>query len=315
MGQAHSGHQRIDARQVLARERAHGPRLLPALARDLRVEIAQPDLARLLVLDPREEHAHDAEGRRHHAARHRVHALGEHFHREDAVDEAAQRGRGPQVVVVRAAGVEADHEARHTDALSERVHVEGQVVGAALLAALDQDHAARVRHALLLERLDGRARGKSGIAVIRGATAVELVAPAHGRPRAEALAPADHLRLLVEVAVEKHGVVAAAGHLHVDDGRAAGEAHHLHAQAVDLARATPGLDQRHRAIDVAVRLPVGVEHGRLGRDLHVLGERGENVSIPRLLHEGQRLLRVEGHHFFAGWSARHTRSARSGMSR
>src|SRR2546428_603518 len=81
--------------------------------------------------------------------------------------------------------------------------------------------AARVRHALLLERLDGGAGGKGGIAVIRGAAAVELVAPAHGRPRAEALAPADHLRLLVEVAVEKHGVIAAARDFHVDDGRAA----------------------------------------------------------------------------------------------
>ena len=64
-----------------------------------------------------------------------------------------------------------------------------------------------------------------------------------------------------------------------------------------------------------VRLPVGVEHGRLGRDLHVLGERGEDVAVPRLLHEREGLLRVERHHFLAGWSARHTRSARSGMSR
>src|SRR5207245_9871018 len=107
-------------------------------------------------------------------------ALGEHLHREDAVDEAAQRGRGPQVVVVRAAGVEADHQARRADALGERVHVEGQVVGAALLAALDEDYATRVRHALLLQRLYGGAGGKGGIAVVGGGAAVGLVAPAHG---------------------------------------------------------------------------------------------------------------------------------------
>src|SRR6267143_2128366 len=50
----------------------------------------------------------------------------------------------------------------------ECMPVEGQVVGGALLAALDEHHAARVRHALLLERLDGGAGSKRGIAVIGG---------------------------------------------------------------------------------------------------------------------------------------------------
>ena len=53
---------------------------------------------------PIEELACDARAFRHHAARVAgVHALGKHFDSEHAVDEAAQRSRAPELVVVAAA--------------------------------------------------------------------------------------------------------------------------------------------------------------------------------------------------------------------
>ena len=59
--------------------------------------------------------------------------------------EPAQRRGRPQLVVVRAAGVEAHDERQLADARREVIDVRGQVVAAALLARLDQDDAARVR--------------------------------------------------------------------------------------------------------------------------------------------------------------------------
>ena len=67
----------------------------------------------VLVLDPRQDLAGDAERRRDDAAGvTRVHALGRDGHVELAGQQAAQRGGDPQVVVVGAAGVETDHQAR-----------------------------------------------------------------------------------------------------------------------------------------------------------------------------------------------------------
>ena len=51
-----------------------------------------------------------------------------------------------------------------------------------------------------------RQRGERGVAVVGAAAAVEPVALDDRRPRPEPVAPADHLGLLVEVAVEQHGV-------------------------------------------------------------------------------------------------------------
>src|SRR5439155_6871136 len=90
--------------------------------------------------------------------------------------------------------------------VGERVHVEGQVVASALLARFDQHHAPRVRRALRLERLERRQRGEGGVPVVADPAPVELVAAAHGRPRAAPCRPADHFRLLVTVAVEEHGL-------------------------------------------------------------------------------------------------------------
>src|SRR5439155_18538938 len=103
--------------EALGEHAGDGARLLDALARDVSMEVAEEDLARALVLDAREQRSQYSERGGHDAARRaRVHALREHLDREHAVDDAAQRGRRPQVLVVRAAGVEADDETRRADA-------------------------------------------------------------------------------------------------------------------------------------------------------------------------------------------------------
>ena len=68
-------------------------------------------------------------------------------------------------------------------------------------------HEAGVGDAGGLGALDGDEGGERGVAVVGAAAAVELVALDDGRPRPEALAPAGHLGLLVEVAVQQHGAL------------------------------------------------------------------------------------------------------------
>src|SRR5688572_14708900 len=115
--------------------------------------------------------------------------------------------------------------------------------------------------------------------------------------------------------VEQHGI-AAPRHFHIDEGRAVGEADHLHAQSLDAARPAPAFDQCDGTVDVAMRLPLGVEVGRLRRNLHVLTQRRHDLGVPGLLRERQRGLRI--HHVFpvrARARAAQTRSPLSGMSR
>ena len=116
-----------------------------ALRRDLRVEGGVLDDAGVGGVDALEQHARDAEARGHHAARVAgVHALGQHFDREDAVHQAAQRGRAPELLVVAAAGVEADHQVRSSESsLTSASRYAGRSSAAALLAALDEDRDAR----------------------------------------------------------------------------------------------------------------------------------------------------------------------------
>src|SRR5205085_4271312 len=113
---------------------------------------------------------------------------------------------------------------------------------AALFARLDEDHAARVRHARRLQRLDGGERGERRVAVVPDAAPEEALALARRDPWAEALGPADHLRLLVAVTVEEDGVVARARHVDEDDGRAAGQPRHVEREAFDRALRAPVLE-------------------------------------------------------------------------
>src|SRR5690606_12932513 len=93
-----------------------------------------------------------------------------------------------------------------------------QVRAAALLAGLDQAHAARARDALRIDRRDDGQGGVERIAVVGGAPAVQAAVLDARQPGPEALTPAFHLRLLVEVAVEEDAaaVVPSAGGRHLE---------------------------------------------------------------------------------------------------
>jgi hypothetical protein len=243
-----------------------------------------------LVLDPREELARDAEARGHDAAgRPGVHAFRQDFHGEQRADHAAQRGRAPELVVVPAPGVEADHQVRLADLRRAGFHIGGQIGAAALLACLDQHDEPRVRRARPLHGFDGRERAEGRVAVVLSPAPVEAIAPPHGRPGPEAFAPPDHLGLLVAVAVEQDGLGRRPRHFHQDDGRAAGETDGLDREAFDGPAPAPLLDEGGRLVDVAVRGPVGIEGRRLGRNLDVAGERGKDVFLPAALNKSQCL--------------------------
>src|SRR5262249_58718720 len=92
-------------------------------------EVLRLDLAGVLVVEPREELAQDPERRRDDAARvARVDALLQDLDAEVAGEQPAQRRRRPELVVVAAARVEADDEARLADPRLQRVDVVRQVV-------------------------------------------------------------------------------------------------------------------------------------------------------------------------------------------
>src|SRR5262249_43681368 len=119
--------------------------LFSSIARDLDVKRGGQDLAGLRVFEPIEEHAEDSKARGDQAAAvARVDAFGEELDRQIARDEPAKRSRAPQAIVGAASRVEAHDEARAPDPILERLDVHWQIVAPALLAALDDDHRARV---------------------------------------------------------------------------------------------------------------------------------------------------------------------------
>jgi hypothetical protein len=128
-----------------------------------------------------------------------------------------------------------------------------------------------VGHPLRLERLDRGERAERRVAVVGGASTVEPIVATDRRPRAEALAPARHLGLLVEMAVEEDGVVGVTRHLHQQHRRPAGQPHDLHLETLDGTLARPSRRELHGPIQVAVRLPLLVEARRLRGNADVLG--------------------------------------------
>ena len=138
-----------------------------------------------------------------------------------------------------------------------------------------------------LRGLDREQRRERGVAVVGAAAAVEPVALDHRRPRAEAVAPAGHLRLLVEVAVEQHGVVGrprvgGAGSPSRSAGVRPGSSWTSTVRpAIGRGRA-PVADQLDGRVHVAVRVPVGVEHRRHVGDADVVVQAsGRMSSVPR----------------------------------
>jgi hypothetical protein len=266
------------------------------------------------VLQPVEELARDAEARGHHAAGVAgVDALADDLDRE-VHDEVPAQGTGePELVVVACARVQADHELGRANARGEVLHIGGQVEGAALLAGLDQHHAARVRNALGLEGLDGAEGGEGRVAVVRAAATVELALLDVRHPGSEALAPALHLRLLVEVTVQQHRAGCRAGDLHQDHGRTAIELDHLDREALDGALAAPVRDQVHRLLHVPMRGPVRVEVRRLVRDADVVDQGRDDAVLEGARHMGAQELGVEVGGGFGGGRRRHGCSCGASM--
>jgi hypothetical protein len=143
-----------------------------------------------------------------------------------------------------------------------------------------------VGYALGLERLHRGEGGERRVAVVRSASAVEPVAAPDGRPRPQALTPADHLGLLVEVAVQEDRLVGVPRDLHENDGRPARQPDDLDLEALDRTLARPAGGELDGPIQVAVGLPLAVEAGRLRGDADVLLERGDDSRVPRVLDEG-----------------------------
>src|ERR1041384_7214357 len=95
----------------------------------------------------------------------------------------------------------------------------GQVVAAGFLASLDDNDAASVWHTLLAQAAQRGQRAEHSVAVIGAPAAVKLVAFEPRDPRAIALRPADHFRLLVEMPIEPNGIASFPRHLDQHQGR------------------------------------------------------------------------------------------------
>ncbi len=218
-----------------------------------------------------------------------MHAFVEHLDGEVAPGETAQRRGAPQLVVVGAARIQADHQRRLADAVGQMVHVGGQVVTAGLFTGFDQDHAARVRQALGLQGQHGGQRTEDRVAIVGAAAAIELVATQDRGPRAQVVVPAGHFRLLVQVPVEQDGVVpgftAGGGNFQKNQRGTAFQADHFDLQARQLLCLGPGLHQGDRLFHVAVLHPIGVEHRRLVGNADVVDQLRDDFAVPLVIHE------------------------------
>ena len=141
----------------------------------------------------------------------------------------------------------------------------------------------------LLQYPDGRERREGRVTVVRAAAPVEPLAAQHRRPGAESLVPAGHLRLLVHVAVEQHGVVDIARNLDEEQRRPPRKLDDLKLHALRRMRPAPLDDERHRLVHMAVARPVRIEVGRLVRDPDVIDQRRDDRLVELVRDERLRL--------------------------
>ena len=217
-----------------------------------------------------------------------MNAFVEHLHFEVAGDQSTQRRGEPQLIVVARARIEAHDETHLAEPLAQRIDVRQQIVAARLLAGFDQTDATRTLDALRVQR------GKCGdarvdrVAVVGAAAAVELVVLELGRPRPEVVAPAVELGLLVEVAVQHDGFVAARTgrrRLEEDHRRAARQANDFEFQAAHRLLFGPLRGVGDHALQIAVLDPLGIERRTLGRHGDVVRQRGHDLVVPLAVHE------------------------------
>ncbi len=223
-------------------------------------------------------------------------SFGQHFDLERAAGQAAQRGGEPELVVVASAGIQADHQRDLAQPRTQRVDVGQQVVRAAFLAGFDDADDARMRHALCLDRLQRCDARVHRVAVVGAAAAVQQAVLVLGRPRAEVVAPAGELGLLVEVAVHQHGVChrgAGGRNFEEQHRRAAFEPNDLELQSLDLLSLDPLRGIAQHGLEIAVRRPILVEAGRLRGDRDVVGQLPDDVGVPLRGDIGQGALGVE----------------------
>ena len=181
-------------------------------------------------------------------------------HLQHAAGHAAQRRGEPQLVVVAGAGVEADHQADVAQARAQRIDVRQQVVGARFLAGLD--HARRCADAArfcAFERLHRGDAGVDGIAVVGAAAAVKLAVLVLRRPRARGRErqPLNSgcLSRWPYISTVCFASARGRGDLEEQHRRAAGQAHDLELEALDLLRLDPCAPRCASRLDVAVLLP------------------------------------------------------------
>ncbi len=233
------------------------------------------------IFQPVENLARDAKRRRNDAARvARVHALGQHFDRQRAARQSPQRRRGPKAFVIAASGIESHDEVDATQPRREQFEIGGKIVAAALLAGFDHARATRVCDALRLQRTDGGKRREHRVAIVRATSAVQFSVLDQRIPWAESFAPASHLRLLVEMAIEQHRGIAGAGNIEIEKRRAAGQADDLHVKSAHRLPFHPRFGEADDAFDMAARCPPRVEVRRLRGNADVVDQLRNDLFVP-----------------------------------
>ena len=263
------------------------------------IEHTRFDHAGARIIDAVEQLPRHPKRRRHHATGiARMHTFSEHIDRERAVDQATQRGSDPQLIVIARAGIERDHQLHVAHARGECIEIKRQIITAAFLTGFDQADTARPRHTLIVQRDNGGERGEYRVAVIGAATAIQLAVLKQWCPRPKVGAPAGHLRLFVEVAVEQDGLVVAAfsggRNVKKQHGCAIALAYHFHGQPRDILRGNPGARLLDGGIQKTMFGPVRVKARRLGRQLDVFDELRNNFAVPLGINIGNQLVVVDG---------------------
>src|SRR5882762_7410779 len=130
-------------------------------------------------------------------------AFGENLDAEFSADQAAQRCRRPELLVIAASGIQRDTQARLPDTPRQMLYIMRQVETAALFASLDDDDASRVRNRVRLQRADRAETREHRVAIVGAATSLKSFRLWYWSPSAGTFAPTRHLRLLVHVSVEQ----------------------------------------------------------------------------------------------------------------
>src|SRR5690554_1936061 len=107
------------------------------------------------------------------------------------------------------------------------VEVMGKIRTARFLACFNQDHAVRMRQALLAQRQDGSDRTEDRVSVVGTTAAIQPIALQGRRPGAATGGPSFHRRLLVEMPVDEHGGSSGAGNVDIDHWSPIRQLYHL----------------------------------------------------------------------------------------